>query len=156
MSAHASGMSHSATGIRSTNQGENLQLIDCPRCCIPVVKLRSKRAETFNWVFYKCPNNFQNDDTCSYFWWHADYVKFLRVKQQKQNYVGGEQQYVDWTEVSTRQEWRQDFKKLSLEIFEVKQQIVELKQQFFLGKNIILLALVVGVLIGILVCVILK
>ncbi|KAG8055805.1 hypothetical protein GUJ93_ZPchr0001g30252 [Zizania palustris] len=132
MPTHASGMSHSATGIRSTNQGENLELIDCPQCCIHVVKLRSKRAETFNWVFYKCPNNFQNDDTCSYFWWHADYVKFLRVKQQKQNYVGGEHQ--DWTEVSTRQEWRQDFQKLSLEISEVKQHIVELKQQFFLGK----------------------
>ncbi|KAG8079332.1 hypothetical protein GUJ93_ZPchr0007g5877 [Zizania palustris] len=85
-------------GSRSSNEdplGEHLPLIDCPQCRIPVVKLRSKRVDTFNRVFYKCPNNFQNDDTCGYFWWHSDYVNLLRVKQQKKSFFGGEQ---EWTE----------------------------------------------------------
>ncbi|KAG8073733.1 hypothetical protein GUJ93_ZPchr0006g45625 [Zizania palustris] len=55
------GSSNSA-GSKGSNEdylGENLPLIDCPQCGIPLVKLRSKRIDTFNRVFYKCPNNFQ-------------------------------------------------------------------------------------------------
>ncbi|KAG8088464.1 hypothetical protein GUJ93_ZPchr0010g7710 [Zizania palustris] len=87
------GPSNSA-GSKSSNEdylGENLPLIDCPQCRIPVVKLWSKRMDTFNRVFYKCTNNFQNDDNCAYFWWQFDYVNLLRVKQHKQRFVSAEQ-----------------------------------------------------------------
>ena len=45
-------------GRISAYEGESLPLIDCPQCKIPVVKLRSKKRESYGMVFYKCPNNF--------------------------------------------------------------------------------------------------
>ncbi|KAG8059687.1 hypothetical protein GUJ93_ZPchr0002g26221 [Zizania palustris] len=111
------GSSNSA-GSKGSNEDylrENLPLIDCPQCGIPLVKLRSKRIDTFNRVFYKCPNNFQNDDTCGYFWWQSDYVNLLRVKQHKQKFVSAEQDL----ELSRSFEGRDEFRKLSLEISEV-------------------------------------
>ena len=48
----------SASRSRSRPEGEPLPLIDCPQCGIPVVKLRSKKRDSYGMVFYKCPNNF--------------------------------------------------------------------------------------------------
>ena len=36
---------------------KELRLIDCPHCGVPVIKIRSKKKETFGEVFFKCPNN---------------------------------------------------------------------------------------------------
>lgn len=48
----------SASRSRSRPEGEPLPLIDCPECGIPLVKLRSKKRDSYGMVFYKCPNNF--------------------------------------------------------------------------------------------------
>ena len=49
--------SASRSRIRA-KEGEPLPLIDCPQCRIPVVKLRSKKRDSYGMVFYKCPINF--------------------------------------------------------------------------------------------------
>ncbi|CAO2162329.1 unnamed protein product [Urochloa humidicola] len=74
----------SSAASRSRAHRELVPLIDCPQCGIPVIMLRSKKEETFNWIFYKCPNNFPDDETCGYFWWEEDYVNYVRARQQKQ------------------------------------------------------------------------
>jgi len=48
----------SASRSRSRPEGEPLPLIDCPQCGIPMVKVRSKKRDSYGMVFYKCPNNF--------------------------------------------------------------------------------------------------
>ncbi|CAO2142124.1 unnamed protein product [Urochloa humidicola] len=73
----------SSAASRSRAHREPVPLIDCPQCGIPVIMLRSKKEDTFNWIFYKCPNNFPDDETCGYFWWE-DYVNYVRARQQKQ------------------------------------------------------------------------
>ena len=45
-------------GRTRAKEGELLPLIDCPQCKVPVVKLRSKKRDSYRMVFYKCPNNF--------------------------------------------------------------------------------------------------
>jgi len=49
-----------SSGSRSRGrvEGEPLPLIDCPKCRVPVVQLRSKKLESYGKIFYKCPNNY--------------------------------------------------------------------------------------------------
>jgi len=52
--------SAASSGSRSRGrvEGEPLPLIDCPKCRVPVVQLRSKKPESYGKIFYKCPNNY--------------------------------------------------------------------------------------------------
>ena len=50
--------SSSASRSRGKGEGEALSLIDCPKCRVPVVQLRSKKPESYGKIFYKCPNNY--------------------------------------------------------------------------------------------------
>jgi len=49
-----------SSGSRSRGrvEGEPLPLIDCPKCRVPIVQLRSKKLESYGKIFYKCPNNY--------------------------------------------------------------------------------------------------
>ena len=49
--------SAASSGSRGRVEGEPLPLIDCPKCRVPVVQLRSKKLESYGKIFYKCPNN---------------------------------------------------------------------------------------------------
>ncbi|CAN6337752.1 unnamed protein product [Urochloa humidicola] len=73
-----------ASRSRAHHELGPVPIIDCPQCGILVIRLRSKKKETYNWIFYKCPNNFQDDETCGYFWWESDYVNYVHARQQKQ------------------------------------------------------------------------
>lgn len=52
------GTSWSASRCKAAGEGEPIPLIECPQCGIRVIKLCGKQADTFNCIFYKCPNNF--------------------------------------------------------------------------------------------------
>ena len=50
--------SSSASRSRGKGEGEALSLIDCPKCRVPVVQLRSKKPESYRKIFYKCSKNY--------------------------------------------------------------------------------------------------
>lgn len=50
----------------STSRGKQHLLIDCPRCAVRVIKIRSKQPETYGEVFFKCPNNIKASESCSH------------------------------------------------------------------------------------------
>ncbi|CAN6341816.1 unnamed protein product [Urochloa humidicola] len=67
-------------GSSSASAGKEPRLVDCPKCRVRVVKIRSKQREKYGQVFYKCPNNCREDpSTCG----------FIRSEQQYESYVRG-------------------------------------------------------------------
>ncbi|KAL6894520.1 hypothetical protein ACP4OV_008618 [Aristida adscensionis] len=57
----------------------HLPLVNCRTCEIPVVRLRSKRPESYGEVLFKCENDIKNDKnkTCNFYKWAPDYVRKL-------------------------------------------------------------------------------
>ncbi|CAD6262659.1 unnamed protein product [Miscanthus lutarioriparius] len=65
----------STAAISSASTVRCLPLIDCPKCKIKVVRRKSKAGN----VYYKCPNNFLNDDTFKEYWFEDQYLEYLRA-----------------------------------------------------------------------------
>ncbi|CAO2037880.1 unnamed protein product [Urochloa humidicola] len=73
-------MRMASSSMASGSKGNQLQLIECPSCGVPVVKIRSNQKETYGQFFFKCPNNIKGDpSTCG----------FIRSEQQYESYVHG-------------------------------------------------------------------
>ncbi|RLM80405.1 GRF zinc finger family protein [Panicum miliaceum] len=164
----------SSSVSRSWNRadGEPLLLIDCPKCQIPVVQLRSKKTESYGRIFYKCPNNFMEDETCGNYWWEANYVKFLRGRRMKELQMAEADEVVKDGAVESEElkrqlmDMKQQMMEMKQQIWDVKQQIgelmqhiVELKQQLCQGKVFIVnnaVLAVVGIVIGLVVAIFCK
>ncbi|CAO2038332.1 unnamed protein product [Urochloa humidicola] len=151
----------SSGSMASGNRGNQLQLVDCPKCGVPVVKIRSKQRETYRQVFFKCPNNIREDPrTCG----------FIRSEQQYESYVCGLEKkaivegqcfgdgndVVRWQCVELMQETgmlKQQIDFALAEIGNLKMQISELKEEkkAFVMQVSVALAGCVGVLVGMLV-----
>ncbi|KAL6643365.1 hypothetical protein ACP70R_006058 [Stipagrostis hirtigluma subsp. patula] len=67
----------------STNEAQDLPLVDCPRCKIPVIRRRSKQPGTYGRVFYKCENNIKDDPTsCDFYKFENEYKAYLRLQRR--------------------------------------------------------------------------
>ncbi|CAN6172315.1 unnamed protein product [Urochloa humidicola] len=110
------------TGSSSTGSGSQPRLIDCPKCHVRVVKIRSKQKETFNQVFYKCPNNIREDpSTCGFIRSEAQYESYVRGLDGKQEHN---------LEAVDEAQWFGDaISELTHQYMELKQEMGEVKQQ---------------------------
>ncbi|CAN6287511.1 unnamed protein product [Urochloa humidicola] len=155
----------------SGSKGKPLRLVNCPRCGVRVITIRSKKAESYDELFFKCPNNIKDDSrTCRFFRSEAQYEMYLQaLEAEKDRFeaqddghcIGGEkaelrQQYSELKqEVGTL---KQQVDMALVEIWNLKMQICDLKQEnkgFVLNKAIAI-AVCTGLVIGVLVTKMLK
>jgi DNA-directed RNA polymerase subunit RPC12/RpoP len=52
-----SSMKQGSSSTLSGMTGKQLPLIECPRCGVRVVKIRSKQPQSYDEMFFKCPNS---------------------------------------------------------------------------------------------------
>lgn len=98
------------------SQGNRLRLEDCPNCGCRLICIRSKQPETFNQMFFKCPNNVRGDpNTCGWIRSERQYETYLRVLDARKQQCGDLQVIGDARMQA---------------LFELKDQFVELKNQF--------------------------
>ncbi|TVU26215.1 hypothetical protein EJB05_28752 [Eragrostis curvula] len=58
---------------------KELPLIRCPDCNVRVIKLRIKQPRSYNQIFYKCPNNIEDDATTCDLFMGEEYRNYLRL-----------------------------------------------------------------------------
>ncbi|KAJ1294681.1 hypothetical protein BS78_01G164500 [Paspalum vaginatum] len=106
------------------------RLIDCPKCGIPLIKIKSKKEETFGEVFIKCLNNMQGDPTtCGFIRSEAQYAAYMSSLEHRKK-KGGEM-------------WR-----LKVQVLEMNQQLSGKKDS---AGVVVVVAVCVGVVLGIVV-----
>ncbi|KAJ1278282.1 hypothetical protein BS78_04G068200 [Paspalum vaginatum] len=145
------------------------RLIDCPKCGIPLIKIKSKKEETFGEVFIKCPNNMQGDPTtCGFIRSEAQYAAYIsslehrRKKGGNLDVVDEMQCYVDEDNVLKQQlcefqhqfvEFKHQFDSVVGEMWRLKVQVLEMNQQLAGKKDRagVVVAVCVGVVLGIVV-----
>ncbi|CAL4958064.1 unnamed protein product [Urochloa decumbens] len=172
MSVGGSPSSTTASGSR----GNQLRLVDCPRCGVPVVKIRSKQRETYGQFFFKCPNNIREDSrTCGFIRSEQQYEMYVRGLEKRNAIVEGQcmetkaivggqcigdgndgNDVVRWQCVELMQETGMLKKQIDMalgEIANLKMQISEMKEEkkAFVMHVSVALAGFVGLLVGMLV-----
>ncbi|CAN6272415.1 unnamed protein product [Urochloa humidicola] len=145
-------------------KGKELPLVECPHCCVRVVKIKSKQRETYDQVFFKCPNNIKGDQTtCGFIRSEAEYEAYVCGIEECQE---GLKHHLYNLEVLDEAdclgemkhqlgEMRQLVDRALGDVWSMKMQICELKQQMCEGKKGFDIGFavvgVVGVVFGILV-----
>ncbi|CAN6340751.1 unnamed protein product [Urochloa humidicola] len=137
-------MRTTSSSTASAGGGKQLPLVDCPRCGIPVIMIRSKQRETYGEVFFKCPNNIKDDSrTCGFIRSEGQYVSYLRGLKRKDNdegqHFGDGNDALRWHCFELKQEvgmmkhevgmMKQQVDMATVEIGNLKMQICELKDQ---------------------------
>ncbi|CAL5050856.1 unnamed protein product [Urochloa decumbens] len=148
------------------SRGNQVRLVDCPKCGVPVVKIRSKQRETYGQFFFKCPNNIREDlRTCRFIRSEKEYESYVRGLETKaivegQCFADGND-LVRWQCVELMQEtgkMKQQIDMALAEIGNLKMQISEMKQEKKANFMHVSVALAgcVGVVVGMLVLAMLK
>ncbi|KAJ1274475.1 hypothetical protein BS78_05G064400 [Paspalum vaginatum] len=151
-----------STGSSSTGSEWNqLPLVKCPRCGISVIRIRSKKLETLDQIFFLCPNNIQGDPTtCGFIRSEEQYVNYLRTLQarelQAREKLGKTSlEAVDESHgaVELKQQVddiKQQLNQVLVELYQLKIQTCEGRTRIVLDKSL-LSAICVGLVIGMLV-----
>ncbi|KAJ1272247.1 hypothetical protein BS78_06G187600 [Paspalum vaginatum] len=153
-----------ATGSSSMSSGwtgKQLPLVLCPKCGISAIRIQSKTPETFNQVFYKCPNNFKEDSTtCGFIRSEEQYANYIRTLDARDKVEKVRLEAVDesqgFVELKKQvDELKQQFHEVLVELYQLKLRKCEVKPCVVLDKSM-LVAICVGVVIGVLVTAMLK
>ncbi|CAO2184802.1 unnamed protein product [Urochloa humidicola] len=159
-----------ASGSSSTfasKQGKELPLVECPHCCVRVVKIKSKQRETYGQLFFKCPNNIKGDSTtCGFIRSEEEYEAFVRAVEEREEGLKHLQHNLDGADCLDEMkhelgemkhqlgEMRQLVDMAVGDVWTLKMQMCDLKQNTCEGKKGIDIGVavvgVVGVVFGIL------
>ncbi|CAN6351552.1 unnamed protein product [Urochloa humidicola] len=156
----ASGSSSSFGG----RKGKELLLVECPQCCVRLIKIKSKQRETYGQVFFKCPNNIKGDlTTCGFIRSEKEYEAYICGIEERQEGLKRQLYNLEVLDEADSlgemkyqlSEMRQLVDKALGEVLSMKMEICELKQQICVGKKGFDIGFavvgVVGVVFGILV-----
>ncbi|CAL5073322.1 unnamed protein product [Urochloa decumbens] len=118
-----------ALGSSSTfggKQGKELPLLECPNCCVRVVKIKSKQRETYDQVFFKCPNNIRGDSTtCGFIRSEKEYEAFVRGIEEREQ---GLKHQLYNLEVLDEAECLGEMNEMKHQLGEMKHQLGEMRQ----------------------------
>lgn len=56
-----------------------LPIVPCPECGKRVIRLQSKKSETYGQYFFKCEDNDQNSGSCVFYKWEDKYRRWLQA-----------------------------------------------------------------------------
>ncbi|CAL4955249.1 unnamed protein product [Urochloa decumbens] len=160
MRVGSSPMRPGCSSTMSASGGKHLRLVECPKCGVPVVKIRSKQKETYGELFFKCPNNIKGDSrTCGFIRSEEEYESYLHSLERKEvdevQCFGDGHEVLRWQCLELRQDlgmMKQQLDVAVLEISNIQKEISELKEQrkAFFMNNPVAVAGCVGLVIGLL------
>ncbi|KAG2577797.1 hypothetical protein PVAP13_6NG172300 [Panicum virgatum] len=174
-----------SSGSTPSMDGNQLRLVDCPNCKCRLICIRSKQPETFNQLFFKCPNNglvtLQGDpNTCGWIRSERQYEAYLRMMDERREKL--KQHYGEIEDLAEARstdlvcDLKEQFGQLKnqheelkvqvdqalADIWDLKMHICEVKQQLYEGKKMwemgwsVVPVVCVAALIGMLVTMVLK
>ncbi|WVZ68429.1 hypothetical protein U9M48_017366 [Paspalum notatum var. saurae] len=147
----------SRSGSSSAASGRmDVPLVNCPHCRVPVIRITSKKKETYGEVFFKCPNNVKDDPTtCGWIRSEQQYVHALakaadEVREEVRHGDVNSKLKVELSDMKLQmEEFKHQFDSAVTEIWKMKVQMAELKHQLSVRHDSALVcAICVSLLVG--------